>query len=225
MKRISHRSQEGFSLVEMLVATTILGLATAGLFAAFDSSETFYENYSAASDMRQQARVGLDMVSTDMRSAGYDIGDVDEALGLATDTSVQFVADVDDGDAGGVCDASFENATNGGAERVTYALDSSSGDLVRTVDCYDGSAWTSGMQSSTVAQLLDTNGPVFRYYDASGDQLPSSSGGTLSSSERAQVVSVEIIFDLINTDEIQFVGESNTNLFLSTRVRLHNVSE
>ena len=135
------------------------------------------------------------------------------------------VADIDDGAESGACDASYENATNGGAERVTYALDTNSGDLVRTIDCYNGTAWTTGVETSVVTQFLDVTSAVFRYYDANGGQLPSSSGGTLSASDRAAVVSVEIIFDLIDTSKTQLVGETNTNLFMSTRVRLHNITE
>ncbi len=223
--RLRLGAEHGFSLVEMLVSTLVMGLAMAGLYSALDSTETFYENYSDSSDMRQQARVGIDLVTTELRSAGYDIGNLDEPLAEATDTSVQFVADVDAGDTSGACDASYENATNGGAERVTYALDTNNGDLVRTIDCYNGSAWTNSVETSTIAQFLDVTGVVFRFYDEDGAQLPSSSGGTLSASERADVVSVEIIFALIDTTETQFVGESNTNLFMSTRVRLHNVTE
>ncbi len=219
------RSERGFSLVEMQVSMVVMGLAMAGLFSAFDSTGTFYENYSASSDMRQQARVGIDIVSTELRAAGYDMGDLDEPLGMATDTSVQFVADIDDGSDSGACDASYENATNGGAERVTYALDTNSGELVRTIDCYNGAAWTTGVETSVITQFLDVTSAVFRYYDASGGQLPSSSGGTLSASDRAAVVSVEIIFDLIDTSKTQLVGETNTNLFMSTRVRLHNITE
>lgn len=218
-------SERGFSLVEMLISTLVMGLAMAGLYSAFDSTEMFYENYSASSDMRQQARVGIDLVTTELRATGYDIGDLVEALAAATDTSVQFVADIDDGDDSGACDASYENATNGGAERVTYALDTNTGDLVRTIDCYNGTAWTNGVETSTVAQFLDVGGVVFRFYDEDGGQLPSSSGGTLSASDRANVVSVEIIFDMIKADETQLVGETHANLFMSTRVRLHNVTE
>jgi len=216
-------SEGGFSLVEVLVSTLVLGLVMAGLYASFDSTETFYENYSASSDMRQQSRVGIDLVTTELRTAGYDIGNLTEALALATDTSVQFVADIDDGEASGACDASFESAANGGAERVTYALDTTNGNLVRTVDCYNGSSWTVGVETSTVAEFLDVTSSVFRYYDATGGQLPSSSGGTLSAADRANVVSVEIIFDVVDTEDSQLIGEANTNLFMSTRVRLHNV--
>ena len=124
---------------------------------------------------------------------------------------------------GGPCGSAFEDATDGGAERVTYALVAETATVLRTVDCYDGSGWTTDVESSTIAQTLDTNSPVFRFYDADGNQLPSSSGGTLSESDRASVASVEIVFDLVDTSEEQMVGETNTNLFLSTRVRLHNV--
>jgi prepilin-type N-terminal cleavage/methylation domain-containing protein len=222
MKRAGLEREDGFSLVEMLVASLVMGLIMGGLYAMFASTETFYENYSAGMDMRQQARVSIDLISTELRYAGYDIGDLDEALTTATDTTLQFVADVDDGDDSGACDSSYEGISGGGAERITYALDTDTGILSRSVDCYDGSAWTNALESSAIAGDLSPTGAVFRFFDDDGNQLPSSSGGTLSASERAEVASVEIVLDLIETDNTQFVGEANTNLKLSARVRLHN---
>jgi hypothetical protein len=104
-------------------------------------------------------------------------------------------------------------------------MSTDTGDLTRTIDCYDGSAWTTDVQITTIAEDLDVTGTLFRFFDADGNQLPSSSGGTLSEADRANVVMVEIVFDLIDLDETQLVGEAHTSLNLSTRVRLHNVAE
>lgn len=219
------RDERGFSLIEALVASLVMSLIVGGLYAAFDQSQTFYESYRDSAAMLQQARVGLDSVASELRMTGYDIGDLDEPLTEASDTAVQFVADIDDGDAAGPCDSSFEDAPDGGAERVRFSLDTNTGVLTRTIDCYNGSAWTDGVQQAAIVRDLDPSSVVFRFFDADGDQLPNSSGGTLSESERLDVVAVEILFDLIDTSETQLVGETNTNLFLSTRVRLHNVAQ
>jgi prepilin-type N-terminal cleavage/methylation domain-containing protein len=219
------KSESGFSLIEVLVASLITGIMAAGLYAMFDSAQVFHESYADSSSLRQQARVGLDMLSTELRAAGYDMGDLTEAISSATDTSVQFVGDIDDGDAAEPCGTAFEDATNGGAERVSYSLSTDTGDLTRTIDCYNGSAWTTDVQTTTIAEDLDVTAVLFRFFDADGDQLPSSSGGTLSASDRAKVVMVEITFDLVDMDETQLVGEAHSNLNLSTRVRLHNVAE
>jgi type IV pilus assembly protein PilW len=216
------KAEAGFSLVELLVAMLVTTMVVGGLYTMFDSAQTFSESYADSAALRQQARVGLDMLATELRSAGYDLGNLDEPLTVASDTSVQFVGDIDAGDTAEPCGASFENASGGGAERVTYTMAADTGELTRTVDCYDGTGWTTGAQTSVLAEDLDVNSVVFRYFDGEGNQLPSNSGGTLSESEREEVAMIEIIFDMID-GETQLVGQSNVDLNLSTRVRLHNV--
>lgn len=211
----------GYSLAELMIASLVMTMTVGGLFSALDSTQTFYENYADNSDMRQRARVALDTLSTELRYTGYDIGDLTEALSVADDNTIQFVADIDDGAATGPCDASQESATNGGAERTTYSMDTDTGDLTRTIDCYDGTAWITGVESSVVLDNFDASSLVFAYYDVTGTRIPLG-GGTLDADGRSDVRSVEIYFGLIDESESQFIGETNTNLQLRTTVRLHN---
>ncbi len=215
------RNAAGYSLIEVMVASLIMTMILGGLFGALDSTQTFYENYADNSDMRQNARVAIDTMATELRYAGYDIGDLTEALSQADDTTIQFVADIDDGAASGPCDASQESTTNGGAERITYSLNTGTGELTRTVDCYDGSAWIVNVHSSVVLDNFDTSSIVFAYYDFTGTRIPLG-GGTLDADGRSDVRSVEIIFGLVDETESQLIGETNTNLQLRTTVRLHN---
>ena len=107
------RNDAGYSLTEFMIASLVMTLTLGGLFGALDSTQTFYENFADNSDMRQRSRVAMDTMSTELRYSGYDIGDLTEALTQANDTTIQFVADIDDGAATGPCDDSYESATNG----------------------------------------------------------------------------------------------------------------
>lgn len=73
------RNAAGYSLIEVMVASLIMTMILGGLFGALDSTQTFYENYADNSDMRQNARVAIDTMATELRYAGYDIGDLTEA--------------------------------------------------------------------------------------------------------------------------------------------------
>ncbi len=215
------RNASGYSLAELMIASLVMTIILGGLFSTLDSTQTFYENYADNSDMRQRARVAMDTMATELRYTGYDVGDLTEALSQADDTTVQFVADIDDGEASGPCDASQESATNGGAERITYSLNTGTGELTRTVDCYDGSAWIANVQSSVVLDNFDASSLLFTYYDETGTRIPLG-GGSLDADGRSDVRSIEIYFGLVDDSETQLIGESNTNLQLRTTVRLHN---
>jgi prepilin-type N-terminal cleavage/methylation domain-containing protein len=214
--------QEGFSLTELLVSTMVMGLAMGALFTGLSQTQVFYESYDAAMTLRQEGRVAMARMLGDLRTAGYDMGNVDEAIGIADSRELQFVGDIDDGEATGACDASFENATNGGAERVTYELVNDL--LIRTIDCYDGSSWTVGVETATVLSGLAPGLLAFGYQDVSGMEL-STDDGPLSADLRNDVRSVTI--NLVFEDLDQKVGAANETEWntLNRRVRLYNAGE
>ncbi len=213
---------EGFSLVEMLVATFVTVLVAGALYTGLTSTQTFYENYASSMDRRQAARLTLDRMADELRLAGYDVGTAGEVLTAADDQVVQFVGDIDDGDPAGPCDATYEDAAGGGAERVKYEVDAVKGQLIRSVDCWTGAAWVEDVQTATILSGLDTKTAVFTYYDLTGTQIPLG-GGTLDADARGDVRSVRILLSVLD-DTRQVVGDQEyVTLQLETRVRLYNL--
>jgi prepilin-type N-terminal cleavage/methylation domain-containing protein len=66
-----HHGQRGFTLVELLIATAILGLVMAGLLSLLTASQRAYSRGSNTIDAQQNARVALERLSKEIREAGY----------------------------------------------------------------------------------------------------------------------------------------------------------
>ena len=62
----------GFTLVEMMVALAVGSIVMAAVMTAFLSQHNTYLAQGQVVEMQQNARVALDMLELDIRSAGYD---------------------------------------------------------------------------------------------------------------------------------------------------------
>jgi type IV pilus assembly protein PilW len=63
--------QKGFSLVEMMVAITLGLILLAGVLSIFFSSRVTYSTNERTARLQENGRVALDIVTHDLRSAGY----------------------------------------------------------------------------------------------------------------------------------------------------------
>ena len=215
-------SEHGFSLTEVLVASFVMLLVMGALFTGLEQAETFYESYESSMTLRQQARVSMATMAGELRSAGYEMGDATEAVSIADGNQLQFTGDIDNGSDDGPCGAGFEGASGGGAERVTYSVDNDN-NLIRTIDCFDGASWTTGVEVATVLSGLQPNLSIFEYRDISGMVLPLDSGA-LSEALRSDIRSVEISLVMQNTDQTVGAGNDIPDWFrISQHVRLNNL--
>jgi prepilin-type N-terminal cleavage/methylation domain-containing protein len=62
--------QDGFSLIEMLVSTTVMLTVTAGIFSLMNPSQGTFQAQPEVSDMQQRLRVSADSLSKDLAMAG-----------------------------------------------------------------------------------------------------------------------------------------------------------
>lgn len=210
--------EQGFGLVEMTVASAVMGLLMAGVFTLIFRSQVTFELQIANMGIRQQARVSLDRLVTELRLAGYRIDNLDEPISRGGSNVLQLVGDIDDSDPGAPCGAAFEDAVDGGAERVTYEV--SVGRLMRSVECWDGAAWTPELSNQVVAMHLVGAQSLFRYFDAAGNEIVPA-GAELTLAQRAAIRLVTVNLELLDTAEMED-GE-HPEFDLSARVRLPNV--
>ena len=217
-----HHQEAGFSLTELMIASLILLVVMGALFSGLQQTQVYWESYSDDMDMRQQARVALDKITDELRMVGYDVGNIVDVMTQADDFSLQFVGDIDTGAADGPCGAAIEGSEYGGAERVTYTFDTNTATLSRAIDCWDGTVWIAGSAAAPVLTDLDVLTPIFQFMDATGTTIPLG-GGPLDAAQRGQVRSVVVVFDLVDFDKTQQMGDAHTNLVLQTQVRLHNL--
>lgn len=210
-------AEQGFNLIEMMISTAVLGVLVGGAFGLLFRSQVTFELQQADQDVRQQARVSLDILTIELRMAGYDIGNLPDAITQAGTNVLQFVGDIDDGSAGPPCGAGFETAVDGGAERITYEL--TAGRLQRSVECWDGAAWSVEYQDQVVAENLLGDQALFRFFDEDGIELVPA-GAELSSAQRDEVRSVTIAMRLLDSRDL--VDGQQAAFNISGRVGLPN---
>jgi prepilin-type N-terminal cleavage/methylation domain-containing protein len=65
------RCQRGFTLIELMIATAILGLVMAGLLSLLSGGQQAYSRGSNTIDAQQNVRVALELMGKEIREAGY----------------------------------------------------------------------------------------------------------------------------------------------------------
>jgi prepilin-type N-terminal cleavage/methylation domain-containing protein len=66
--------QEGFTIIELMIALVISAVVTAAIYAIFITQQKTYAIQSGVTDMQQNARAALMLMVRDLRMAGADIG-------------------------------------------------------------------------------------------------------------------------------------------------------
>ncbi len=84
-------SQAGFSLMELLISTSIFLVVLYALYLIYDMGEANYATGSRQWDVQSQARVGLERMSREIRMAGYDLpSKAADPVVIATDDTISF---------------------------------------------------------------------------------------------------------------------------------------
>lgn len=139
-------SSKGFTLVELLVALAIVGVASAAIIGLFISQNRSYVVQDETVTVQQNVRAGIDFLTRELRMAGYDptsstggagltFGFFPGGVGLGR-SSVCFTLDivdnngVDDDDDGTIDNEAGDGDTVDANEQITYSL-SADGTLQR----------------------------------------------------------------------------------------------
>jgi prepilin-type N-terminal cleavage/methylation domain-containing protein len=107
--RRAGQSADGFTLVELLVATAVVGLVMAGVLGVLVMGLEAYRFGADRVEAQQTARAALERMVKELREAGYDpAGGGVAPIVLAEPTQVAFQRDLN---ANGVIDATRERVT------------------------------------------------------------------------------------------------------------------
>ena len=150
----------GFSLIELLVAMTIGLVVLGGLYGVFTIQNKTFSKQELIVEMQQNARAAMDMMSREIRMAGYDPRNVNSDsnqtnnfFGVTVNsTQLQIKADLD---GGGSIDASSQ-------ENIIYTFNGANKKITRNI----------GAGAQTFAENVDSF--TFAYLDGSGNVTGSS---------------------------------------------------
>ena len=78
-------SQQGFSLVELLIAMAISSVVMAGVYNMFYTQQRSYTTQEQVAEMQQNLRAAMQLMSREIRSAGFDPGQTGRFSRLVTD--------------------------------------------------------------------------------------------------------------------------------------------
>ncbi len=111
--------ESGFTLVELLIAMTIGLIILAALSSTFLMQSKIYDVQEQIVEMVQTARAAMDMMSREIRMAGYDpSGLAGAGIVSATSNSINFTLDITDDAETGPPDGD----TGDSNENITYSL-------------------------------------------------------------------------------------------------------
>lgn len=153
----------GFTLVEVMIALLLSGIVIASIYSAFQSQQNSYLAQEQVSEMQQNVRIGLDMLTKDIRLAGYNPAggagtgfvDADNFNGTAVNTNATQIAFTADLDGDGTIDTVGQDANGDGStdladmEQIAYRLNGTN------LQRYSGSV-TGAILWQTVAEHVES---------------------------------------------------------------------
>jgi len=66
------KPSNGFTLIELMIAMAIFGIASAALYASYQAQQHSYHTQEQVADMQQNLRAALFFIDRDIKMAGYD---------------------------------------------------------------------------------------------------------------------------------------------------------
>jgi type IV pilus assembly protein PilW len=154
------KQAHGFSLIEMMVAMALFGIAITGIYQTYHYQQQVHLKQQQIVDMQQEARAADFFLSYDIRMAGYDpAGNAEPVFNIARIAEFQFEADLNgdgdlEGDAGEIIRWALTNDANrngisdaidgGGAPPAVWKDDSSACGLGREYITRNGGVDTGG---------------------------------------------------------------------------------
>jgi prepilin-type N-terminal cleavage/methylation domain-containing protein len=155
-------SPRGFTLLEALIASSIFLIVLYAVYLVYDTSEANYARGSRKWDVQSQARLALERMAREMRTAGYDTPTkVANPMLIATNDTVSFAANT--------------SGSTGGLRYITYGLRTCSSSTKGTI-LYRNESVTSGTPTYCGGDVLidSVDSLTFTYYELNNVILPSS---------------------------------------------------
>jgi prepilin-type N-terminal cleavage/methylation domain-containing protein len=157
---VSPRGQDGFTMVELMVAMSIFLLILVGIFQVFDPSRNAYQASERKLGVQQNARVAMDRIARQIRMTGYfpenidnnPANDLSNPIQVATESALSVAGDLDNTGASQVYTFCRDNS---GLRRVQGAIGAGGSYL-----CANGQLLAESVTALRFAYFDSANNPV-----------------------------------------------------------------
>ena len=123
------QTQRGFTLIELLIALAVGALLMGGIYGILVQQRNVYAMHRQRLEMRQNVRLGLDVMTNDIRMAGFDpTGNAGAGIVTAEADLMRFT--LDRNGSGTIGDAAFEDVAyraRAGSLRIQSVREQASG--------------------------------------------------------------------------------------------------
>ena len=151
--------QDGFTLVELMVAMSIFLLILVGIFQVFDPSRNAYQVSTRKLDVQQNARVAMDRMARQLRMTGYfpenlvpnPVNPLSNSIQVATDAGLSVSGDLDEVGTS----SAYTFCLNGGLRRVSGAIGAAG-----SYTCANGQLMAESVTALSFAYFDSANNPV-----------------------------------------------------------------
>lgn len=196
------RSAAGFSIIELLLAMTIM-IVVLGLAASlFSKSFSTRKRESSRTDALTSAQAALNVISREIANSGYGLTTNGIVLSDSNNLKLHFLSNI----------GNSNMATTDGGEDITYFYDAGSESIMR----YDANG--KGVNSPETSIIINRISSVeFQYFDYSGSSSATPAPAAAPSANTARIrVIVRVLLDNVTGQT------ANQSVVLSSDVTLRN---
>jgi len=215
------RGQDGFTLVELMVAMSIFLLILVGIFQVFDPSRNAYQVSERKLGVQQNARVAMDRMARQIRMTGYFPENVDtdntnnlaNSVQAATESGLAIAGDLD---------------VTGASQVYTFCLDATGLRRVRgaigagaSYICANGEVMAESVTALRFAYFDSANNPVPNPPPATFNLDAQGLGGAPAFANVAERSAVRRVVIMVTARE-NVPGQPAQTYTLTSDVRLRN---
>jgi type IV pilus assembly protein PilW len=178
--------QKGFTLIELMVAMAIASVLMAAIFTFYQNQLKSHITQEELVNMQQGARVGMYMMTQQIRMAGYDPGNTGATIRTANAGQIAFDSD-ENGD----------GAINVNSERFYFALsndDKGDGIADGTPCDLERGSWDNGLDPVDLSPVaLNIDALNFVYLDGAGNDLGDAKGDVTANMGAIRSVQITLV--------------------------------
>ena len=221
MRPVPFRGQDGFTLVELMVAMSIFLLILVGIFQVFDPSRNAYQVSERKLDVQQNARVAMDRMARQIRMTGYfpenvdnnNANDLQNPIQVATESALSVAGDLDGTGASNVYTFCRDAS---GLRRVQGAIGAGA-----SYTCANGTLMAESVTGLSFAYFDSANNPVPNPPTGPFNLDAQGLGGAPSFVDVSQRSIVRRIVIMVTARE-NVTGQAAQTYTLASDVRLRN---